>query len=216
MTKGQCGYRLRRREFSAGWVLAGLTLALGVVPGTNEAKEQSAPTNGTDQSLVPEALLKLGILEMKRENWKAALKRFAKINKLHGHTELRARANFLTGVCLENQQDPKAAMLAFLNTWNAYPRFETTTAEAFEKWLNLGLKDAENLSTKTEIRAKKIEYYTFLKVKLFQWQRWNFEAPENEALRRLRSQLPALRKELAITAEEEAAIDAKLGINQKD
>ena len=56
---------------------------------------------------------------------------------------------------------------------------------------------------------------TFLKTKMFQWQRWDFDAPDNEALRRLRVRLPGLRTQLAVTTEEEAAIDFKLGINQE-
>lgn len=165
------------------------------------------------------------MVEMKRDEWESARDAFKEINthpKWLSRLE-RAKAGYHYGETLEKMNDPGAAIVAFMNVWNVHGNIETTTAEAFEKWLDLGLKDSQNLkddegnpATPSGIREKKIEYYVFLKTKLYQWQKWDFEKPENEALRRLQVRLPQLRTELGITTEEETAIDAKLGINQPE
>ena len=166
-----------------------------------------------DKALIPEAWLELGRVDMKLDRWEDAKTAFATINQNKGwlSPEERAESNFSYGMCLEQIDDIGGAFQAYNIVWVSYAKYAEWSTLALEKVMDLGFKDADaTIEDPVANRAKKIDFYKLLKKKMVQWQ--NF--PETDALRRLQRRVPAMRDELAITQEEEAAINFELGIDQ--
>ncbi|MCB1062812.1 MAG: tetratricopeptide repeat protein, partial [Verrucomicrobiae bacterium] len=166
-----------------------------------------------DKALEPDAWLELGRVDMALERWADAKEAFAKINQNKKWLTAveRAESNYNYGVCLEKVGDLGGALQAYNAVWVTATKYVEWSSQAFEKVMILGFQDIEaNNTDPIVIRAKKIEYYELLKLKMFQWQQFE----ETDALRRLKRRLPEMRDELGITVEEEKAIDFKLGLDQ--
>lgn len=167
-----------------------------------------------DKPLIPYGWLERGRVAMKLERWEEAKEAFATINKQKTWLNKveRAESNFAYAQCTEKLGDIAGAIEIYIVVWTNYGAYPNWASQAFEKYLELGLKDAESLQDPLELRTKKIEYYKWLQRKLFQWQNWADDDDPTGALRRLRRRLPELKSELAITPEEQQAIDFELGI----
>lgn len=170
---------------------------------------------GADKSLVPEAWLDLGRVDMKLERWEDAKEAFATINQNKKWLKApeRAESNFNFGVTLEQIGDVAGAFQAYQIVWLTYSRYPEWVTQAFEKWIELGFKDAEaNLTDPIALRAKKIEFYKWLKKKVYEYSGPGYS--ETEAYPRLQRLLPEMRNELGITPDEERAIDFETGLDQ--
>ncbi len=170
---------------------------------------------GADKSLVPEAWLDLGRVDMKLERWEDAKNAFATINqnKKWLKAEQRAESNYNFGVCLEEVDDIAGAFQAYQVVWLTYSKYAQWATQAFEKWIELGFKDAEaNITDPIALRTKKIEFYKWLKKKVYEWQGPGYS--ETESYPRLQRRLPEMRNELGITPDEERAIDFETGLDQ--
>jgi len=165
-----------------------------------------------DPEYTPESHLYLGRTALKLKDWQEAIDNFRIINKKKRWLtrEQRAESNVGYGIAAEELGDIQNAKNAYLNVLAVYVNVGEWSGTALERGFNLTLEETKAAGD----REKQIQAYAFLKRMLFIMQKIPDE--DSPALNRMRLRLPEVRTELGITAEEDAAIDTKLGINQPE
>jgi len=165
-----------------------------------------------DVEYTPESHLYLGRIGLKLEDWQEAIDNFRIINRKKKwlSREQRAESNVGYGIAAEEMGDIQNAKKAYLNVLAVYLNIGQWSGIALERGFNLTLEETKAAGD----RDKQIQAYAFLKRMLYIMQKIPDE--DSPALSRMRLRLPEVRTELGITAEEDAAIDAKLGINQPE
>ena len=189
--------------------------------GTDDAQLKSARerflrvvNTYKDPEYTPESHLYLGRIGLKLGDWQEALDNFRTINRkkkwLTKDKALRAESNVGYGIAAEEMGDIQNAKNAYLNVLAVYTNVGEWSGIALERGFNLTLEETKAAGD----REKQIQAYAFLKRMLYIMQKIPDE--DSPSLSRMRLRLPEVRTELGITAEEDAAIDAKLGINQPE
>lgn len=179
-----------------------------------------------DRELMPQAYMNLSKLHIQNKEWKDALTALDVINKeknyFKNEREKRAEAGFLMGTVLDELDEPAEANQAYLSVVSTYARYYDWVTQAWERYIPNSIADFEKMPTTTpeeqaEKRARELALYKLTKKFIYQWQNLDEEtdAPSG-ALRRLRRQITDMKSEMAITPEEELAIDIELGIAQPE
>ncbi len=165
-----------------------------------------------DPEYSPESHLYLGRIGLKLEDWQEAIDNFRIINKKKGwlDREQRAESNVGYGIAAEELGDIQNAKNSYLNVLAVYLNIGQWSGIALERGFNLTLEETKAAGD----REKQIQAYAFLKRMLYIMQK--IPDDDSPALARMRLRVAEVRTELGITVEEDAALDAKLGINQPE
>lgn len=162
-----------------------------------------------DDELIPEATLSLGRVLVKLERWEEAKKRvaFIKKDKFWLDKNGRAEMNFLYGLCLEKLGSSDDAIKVYNAVIAVYGDYPDWSCQALERGFNLAYA--------IDAPEKKVKAYSFLKKILYMFQNFREAEVPSGALSRLRERLPRIRKELGITAKQEAEINWRLGLPEE-
>jgi len=175
-----------------------------------------------DEQLTPEAWLNLARLHMDQEEWRDASEALLTINKeknwFRGEREKRAEAGFLLGLTLDELDDPVGANRAYLSVVSTYGKYIDWVTQAWEKYVGNSLSDIQAMpegsaEEQAAKREREIALYRLYTKYLYMWQALTDEDAPSGALRRLRRDIVELRTELAITPEDQQAVEVELGID---